>query len=158
MLVDALETAKEGDKIMVVAFGQGVDMLVFEVTAENAKLPKRKGLSGWLARRKEEKNYMKFLAFNEMLPIDKGMRAEFDKKTALSRPVAQARHDLRTGRRQVQGLRHRAVPAQPGLRQSQLPCHRQPGSLRHGRAGGERDVVHRRSRWSIRRIRRAITA
>ena len=69
---------------MVVAFGQGVDMLVFEVTAENAKLPKRKGLSGWMARRKEEKNYMKFLAFNEMLPIEKGMRAEFDKKTALS--------------------------------------------------------------------------
>jgi 3-hydroxy-3-methylglutaryl CoA synthase len=76
MLVDALETAKQGDKIMVVAFGQGVDVL--------AKLPKRKGVSGWLARRKEEKNYMKFLAFNEMLPIDKGMRAEFDKKTALS--------------------------------------------------------------------------
>ena len=84
MLVDALETAKAGDKIMVVAFGQGVDVLVFEVTAENAKLPKRKGVSGWMTRRKEEKNYMKFLAFNEMLPIDKGMRAEFDKKTALS--------------------------------------------------------------------------
>jgi 3-hydroxy-3-methylglutaryl CoA synthase len=84
MLVDALETAKAGDKIMVVAFGQGVDVLVFEVTPENAKLPKRKGLSGWMARRKEEKNYMKFLAFNDMLPIDKGMRAEFDKKTALS--------------------------------------------------------------------------
>jgi 3-hydroxy-3-methylglutaryl CoA synthase len=84
MLVDALEGAKAGDKIMVVAFGQGVDILVFEVTAEKDKLPARKGLSGWMARRKEEKNYMKFLAFNEMLPIDKGMRAEFDKKTALS--------------------------------------------------------------------------
>jgi 3-hydroxy-3-methylglutaryl CoA synthase len=84
MLVDALETAKAGDKIMVVAFGQGVDILVFEVTAEKDKLPARKGLSGWMARRKEEKNYMKFLAFNEMLPIEKGMRAEFDKKTALS--------------------------------------------------------------------------
>jgi uncharacterized OB-fold protein len=69
---------------MVVAFGQGVDVLVFEVTAEKDKLPRRKGLSGWMARRKEEKNYMKFLAFNEMLPIEKGMRAEFDKKTALS--------------------------------------------------------------------------
>ncbi|MDI1284767.1 MAG: OB-fold domain-containing protein [Reyranella sp.] len=84
MLVDSLETAKVGDKIMVVAFGQGVDTLVFEVTAEKDKLAKRKGLSGWMARRKEEKNYMKFLAFNDMLPIDKGMRAEFDKKTALS--------------------------------------------------------------------------
>ncbi len=84
MLVDALEAAKAGERIMVVAFGQGVDILVFEVTAEKDKLPARKGLSGWMARRKEEKNYMKFLAFNEMLPIDKGMRAEFDKKTALS--------------------------------------------------------------------------
>ena len=84
MLVDALEGAKAGDRIMVVAFGQGVDTLVFEVTAEKDKLPKRKGISGWMARRKEEKNYMKFLAFNDMLPIDKGMRAEFDKKTALS--------------------------------------------------------------------------
>ena len=74
----------DGDKIMVVAFGQGADVLVFEVTAENAKLPKRMGVSGWMKRRKEEKNYMKFLAFNEMLPIEKGMRAEFDKKTALS--------------------------------------------------------------------------
>lgn len=84
MLVDALESAKAGDRIMVVAFGQGVDTLVFEVTAEKDKLPKRNGLSGWMARRKEEKNYMKFLAFNDMLPIEKGMRAEFDKKTALS--------------------------------------------------------------------------
>src|SRR6185369_6440795 len=41
MLVEALETAKEGDRIMVVAFGQGADVLVFEVTAENAKLAKR---------------------------------------------------------------------------------------------------------------------
>ena len=57
MLVAALERAKAGDKIMVVGFGQGVDALVFEVTAEIAKLPKHQGVSGWLARRKEEKNY-----------------------------------------------------------------------------------------------------
>lgn len=84
MLVQALEGAKAGDKIMVVGFGQGLDVLVFEVTAELAKLSKRNGISGWLNRRKEEKNYMKFLAFNDMLPLEKGMRAEFDKKTGLS--------------------------------------------------------------------------
>lgn len=84
LLVHALESAKAGDKIMVVGFGQGLDVLVFEATAELAKLAKRKGIGGWLERRKEEKNYMKFLAFNDMLPIEKGMRAEFDKKTALS--------------------------------------------------------------------------
>lgn len=84
MLVHALEGAKAGEKIMVVGFGQGLDVLVFEVTGELAKLSRRNGISGWLNRRKEEKNYMKFLAFNDMLPIEKGMRAEFDKKTALS--------------------------------------------------------------------------
>ena len=53
MLVDALETAKAGDKIMVVAFGQGVDVLVFEVTAENAKLPSARACrAGWRAARK----------------------------------------------------------------------------------------------------------
>ncbi len=84
MLVDALENAKPGEKILVVAFGQGVDIIALEVTDEIGKLGKRLGLSGWMARRKEEKNYMKFLAFNDMLPIEKGMRAEFDKKTAMS--------------------------------------------------------------------------
>ena len=47
------------------------------------------------ARRKEETNYTKFLSFNELLPIERGMRAEIDKKTALSVAVAQARHGLR---------------------------------------------------------------
>jgi 3-hydroxy-3-methylglutaryl CoA synthase len=84
MLAHALEDAKPGDYILVTAFGQGLDALVFQVTPEIVKLPRRKGVSGWLERRKEEKNYMKYLAFNDMLPLDKGMRAEFDKKTAMS--------------------------------------------------------------------------
>ena len=84
MLVHALQDAKPGDRIMVVAFGQGCDVLIFQVTDEIAKLPPRKGIVGWLSRRKEEKNYLKFLAFQDMLPLDKGMRADFDKKTALS--------------------------------------------------------------------------
>ncbi|HEX7926451.1 MAG TPA: 3-oxoacyl-[acyl-carrier-protein] synthase III C-terminal domain-containing protein, partial [bacterium] len=84
MLVHALEDAKPGDHVMVTAFGQGLDVLIFQVTPDLAKLPKRQGLAGWLERRKEEKNYMKYLSFNEMLPIEKGMRAEFDKKTAMS--------------------------------------------------------------------------
>jgi 3-hydroxy-3-methylglutaryl CoA synthase len=84
MLNHTLEDAKPGDLILVLAFGQGVDALVFKVLPEIVKLPKRQGVSGWLERRKEEKNYMKYLAFNELLPLEKGMRAEFDKKTALS--------------------------------------------------------------------------
>jgi len=84
VLAHTLESAKPGERIMVVAFGQGLDVIILEVTEEIANLSKRRGVSGWLARGKAETNYMKFLAFNDMLPIDKGMRAEFDKKTAQS--------------------------------------------------------------------------
>jgi hydroxymethylglutaryl-CoA synthase len=55
MLVDALERAKPGDKILV-----------------------------HLARRKEETNYPKFLAFNDLVAIERGMRADVDKATPLS--------------------------------------------------------------------------
>ena len=46
MLVDALETAKAGDKIMVVAFGQGVDTLVFEVTRRERQAAQAQGPVG----------------------------------------------------------------------------------------------------------------
>ena len=84
MLVHALEQAKPGDKILVVQFAQGADALIFEVTPAILELPKRNGVGGWLARRKEETNYLKFLGFNGLIELEKGMRAEVDKRTALT--------------------------------------------------------------------------
>jgi len=84
MLVAALEDAKPGEKILVAQFGQGCDALLFEVTREIAELPKRNGVKGSLARRKEETNYLKYLAFNGLVELEKGMRAEVDKRTALT--------------------------------------------------------------------------
>jgi 3-hydroxy-3-methylglutaryl CoA synthase len=84
MLAHALETAKPGDRLLVAGFGHGVDVLVFEVTPEIGALPRRRGVSGWLGRRREERNYLRFLALQDLLPLERGMRAEFDKKTALS--------------------------------------------------------------------------
>jgi 3-hydroxy-3-methylglutaryl CoA synthase len=84
MFVHALEQAKPGQKILVAAFGQGCDALLFEVTDAIAKVRPHRGVSGWLARRKEETNYMKWLAFNGLIEMEKGMRAEKDNKTALS--------------------------------------------------------------------------
>ena len=84
MLVHALEQAKPGDKILVVQFAQGADALLFEVSPRIAALPKRNGVSGSLARRKEETNYLKFLGFNGLIELEKGMRAEVDKRTALT--------------------------------------------------------------------------
>jgi len=84
MLAVALQDAKPGDKILLVAFGQGASAFLFEVTPEITKLAPRVGIKGYLAQRREEKNYLKFLTFNELVVQENGMRAEADWKTALS--------------------------------------------------------------------------
>nr|WP_240953556.1 3-oxoacyl-[acyl-carrier-protein] synthase III C-terminal domain-containing protein [Sneathiella chinensis] len=84
MLVHALETAKPGDKILVASFGQGCDALLFEVTDAISKLAPRQGISGSLARRRAETNYAKFQAFNKLVTLDLGIRAEVDKNTGLT--------------------------------------------------------------------------
>ncbi len=84
LLAAALEEAKPGELILVVGFGQGADAMLFEVTPAIAKLPKRLGVKGHLARRQAETNYAKFLAFNDNVDMERGMRSEVDKQTALS--------------------------------------------------------------------------
>ncbi len=85
MLVHALEEAKPGQKILVAAFGQGCDALVFETTPALTEVQgKRRGIGGSLKRRKEETNYMKWLFFNGLVEVERGMRAEKDNKTALT--------------------------------------------------------------------------
>ena len=95
MLVNALESANPGEKVLLAAFGQGCDALVFEVTEEISKLKPRRGIAGSLKARKEETNYLKFLAFNGMIDLEKGMRAEKDNKTALT--TAYRRRDMLFG-------------------------------------------------------------
>lgn len=84
MLAHALEEAKPGQKILVAAFGQGCDSLLLEVADGIEKARPARGVKGSLARRKEETNYMKWLAFNGLVEMEKGMRAEKDNKTALT--------------------------------------------------------------------------
>lgn len=84
LLAHALESAKPGQTLMVVGFGQGCDVLVFRATGTVAAVSNGLGVAGWLARRKPESNYTKFLFFNGHLDLDRGMRAEFDQKTALT--------------------------------------------------------------------------
>ncbi|MBM3568416.1 MAG: 3-hydroxy-3-methylglutaryl CoA synthase [Alphaproteobacteria bacterium] len=76
MLADALAAAKPGERILVIGFGQGVDVLVFETTPALAKLPARLGVQGWLKRRKAETNYQRYLTWNDLVTIERGMRAE----------------------------------------------------------------------------------
>ena len=84
MLAHALEAAKPGERIVVASFGQGCDILAFEVTDASSRAPQGGGVTRWLNRRNAESNYMKFLCFNGLLDMDKGMRVEADFKQSLS--------------------------------------------------------------------------
>lgn len=84
MLVATLQVAKPGELILVASFGQGCDALLFRTTEALPRLSARNGIKGALARRKPEENYSKFLAFNDLTTVERGMRAEADKQTALS--------------------------------------------------------------------------
>ena len=84
MFAHALENAKPGDLILVVAFGQGCDALLFRATDKIASARPVRGVSGYLARKREETNYQKFLSFNNTIEMERGMRSELDKATALS--------------------------------------------------------------------------
>lgn len=84
MLAAALESAKSGDILCLIGFGQGCDVLLFEATAAIASAKPRLGVSGWLARRAESTNYMKYLAHRDLIRLERGPRAEYDSKTALT--------------------------------------------------------------------------
>lgn len=78
MLAKALEDAKPGDKILVVGYGNGCDVLGFEVTENITKLNKRIGISGYLANRADLKEYTKYLAWRHIIDVDAGLRSEED--------------------------------------------------------------------------------
>ncbi len=84
LLSRALQTASSGDILLVVGFGQGCDALIFQVTDAITADREARGISGWLDRGKPEKNYHKFLAFNHLIDMDQGIRAEVDKNTGLT--------------------------------------------------------------------------
>lgn len=84
MLSHVLERAKPDQVIVVAQFGSGAQALVFRVTEYIGSARPARGVSQWLARGVEERNYTKFLAFKGQLQMERGMRGEQDKKTALS--------------------------------------------------------------------------
>ena len=84
MLVHALEQASPGDKLLVMGFGQGCDAVVVEACERLAAATLPRGIDGHLARRREEHNYQRYLAINDLVTIERGLRAEADKQTGLT--------------------------------------------------------------------------
>lgn len=84
MLARVLETASPGQVIVVSQFGSGAQALVFRTTAAIGRFRPKTGVAAWQARGVEETSYTKFLAFKKLVELEKGMRGEQDRKTALS--------------------------------------------------------------------------
>jgi 3-hydroxy-3-methylglutaryl CoA synthase len=95
MLAHALEEAGPDEKILVAQFGQGCDAILVQTTANIARTRDAGTVGRALARGKPETNYLKYLAFNGLIEIEKGMRAEVDRKTALS--VLYRKNDMLMG-------------------------------------------------------------
>ncbi|MBC8419848.1 MAG: SDR family NAD(P)-dependent oxidoreductase [Desulfobacterales bacterium] len=84
MLVNALEEARPGDRILLAGFGQGCDALYFRVTDDILKLPNRQGIRGSLGSKKSTDNYAKFLKFRNLIQTETGIRAEAPTQTAMT--------------------------------------------------------------------------
>ena len=84
MLAQVLETAQPGQHILLTQFGSGAQAFIFRVTDAIKDFRPKTGVAGWLARGVEETSYTKFLSFKGQLRLERGMRGEQDRKTALT--------------------------------------------------------------------------
>jgi len=84
MLIDALEEAHPGDKILVASFGSGTDALLFQVTEAIKGLKNRNKFKKNLQYKGELEHYTKYLSFKGMLPKEMGIRGEEVAPTSLS--------------------------------------------------------------------------
>ena len=84
LAVDALAGSRPEDLILVIGFGQGGIAVLLRATANLPGWQERNALREALAPARPETAYTKHLSFSGLLPMDFGMRAEADAKTALS--------------------------------------------------------------------------
>ncbi len=108
MLAQLLERAQPGQTIVLLQFASGAEALVFRVTEQIRSFKPAKGVSHYIANGVDETNYTKFLSFKDQLALERGMRGEQDRKTALTTAY---RHraailGLVAGRSEVTGLVH----------------------------------------------------
>ncbi len=84
MLASALEDAAPGDKLLLVSYGNGCDALYFEVTEKINNYRDRTRVSDSVRNQAELENYLQYLTWRGMLPIEVGMRGEEDRLTRWS--------------------------------------------------------------------------
>lgn len=74
MLVGALETAKAGDKILLISYGNGIDVFILQVTEHIDKIRGVRGLKGHLEPKREVPDYPTYAQWKGILSAEAGSR------------------------------------------------------------------------------------
>ena len=82
MLIAALETAKPGDKLLIIAFAEGLDVILVEVTDAIEELQNRKGIQGYLDIKNNETSYSDYLRWKNLLKVEPPRRPDIDRPSA----------------------------------------------------------------------------
>lgn len=84
MFNNLLHSAVAGEKILLIGFGQGCDVLLFEITEEIVRAANFRSVQAELDKGAADEAYMRFLSHNGAVDMEWGIRAERDTRTALS--------------------------------------------------------------------------
>ncbi len=90
MLAAALDTAKPGDRILVVSVSDGVDAIVVRATDEIAKYKRPASVAAQVAAKRNDLGYARYLKWRGILETEKPRRPDPDRPAAP--PVFRRRH------------------------------------------------------------------
>ncbi|MFA1710124.1 OB-fold domain-containing protein [Peribacillus frigoritolerans] len=82
LLVSSLEEAEPGDRILLLNFAEGTDILLFEVTDAITNLPKRNGVKGHLSIKNNELSYSDYAKWRGIIEVEPPRRPEVDRPSA----------------------------------------------------------------------------
>ena len=71
LLIAALEEAKAGDLILLASYGNGSDAFALKVNEQIEKIRDRQGMRGHLASKRVISDYVKYLRWRRIVPMDK---------------------------------------------------------------------------------------
>lgn len=82
LLARALDSARPGDRILIVCEADGVDALVLEVTERIRDLPKVHTVDRWIASRRNDLSYNGYLKWRGILPFEPPRRPDPERPAA----------------------------------------------------------------------------